>query len=55
MAINKSEISKELIDTILNIIKRGLHDSKHFKADGTFSLPTKFYQDAYISGFIQRF
>ena len=55
MAINKSQISKEIIDTILNIIKRGLHDSKHFKADGTFSLPTRFYQDAYISGFVQHF
>ena len=55
MAINKSEISKELIDTILNIFKRGLHNSKHFKADGTFSLPLRFYQDAYISGFVQHF
>lgn len=51
----KSEMAKELANKILNIFKRGLHDSKYFKADGTFSLPLTFYKDVYISGFVQHF
>lgn len=55
MSLNKLEMAKELADTLLNIFKRGLYDSKHFKADGTFVLPIKFYKDVYISGFVQHF
>lgn len=55
MSSNKLEMAKELADTILNIFKRGLHDSKYFKADGTFLLPINFYKDVYISGFVQHF
>ena len=52
---SKSEMAKELANKLLNIFKRGLHDSRYFKADGTFSLPLSFYKDVYISGFVQHF